>query len=279
MSAKRESAGEAGAGLVSKARESLVIRLVELAASTAREVLPPALAWLRGIAVNDVASAKPDALRLPHDFAERFQQMAAAWRAHPVAGEAVAFALDVAVAAVTAVRRQESTELIWTGPDPDGARWRRMEQALLEVCAAAKSRLILTTYSASPRPDLLAALRAAVARGVTVWIVLETKSESGGGLKNGGVASFYAGLGKSVALYVWPAEKRAPDGGQPGLLHAKVAVADESMALVSSANLSGAALERNIEAGILVRGGAIPGTLRGHIEGLVRDKVLVALRG
>ena len=280
MSAERESAGGAGAGSVTAEREALLERLVELATHTAREALPPALTWLRGVRANEVGHAQPSGLGLPHEFAERFLRVVNAWRAHPVAGEFVAFALDVAVAAVTALRRQESTELVWSGPDPDGARWRRMDQALFEVCAAAKSRLILTTYSASPRPELLTALKAAVARGVTVWIILETKSDSGGGLTNDGVASFYAGLGKSVGLYVWPAEKRPADAhGNHGLLHAKVAVADESIALVSSANLSGAALERNIEAGVLVRGGPIPATLRGHIEGLVRDKVLVALGG
>jgi len=259
-------------------RETLIERLVDFATHATREALPPALTWLRGIGADDVAHAQPGALGLPHALAHRLHHTLVAWRAHPVAGQAVALALEAAVAAVTALRRRETTELVWTGPDPDGARWRRMDQALLEVCAAARSRLILTTFSSSPRRELLDALADAVARRVTVWIVLETKHESGDELRHDGVAAFRDRLGKSVTLYSWPAKNRVSDAyGHVGLLHAKVAVADESMALVSSANLSGAALERNIEAGVLVRGGAIPGTLRGHLEGLVRDKVLVAL--
>lgn len=263
-----------------QASEALLAQIAALAAHTTPEALPPALAWLRTLGAGDLADAHPGGLGLPGEFVERLQRLLAAWRAHPISGEAVAIALEAAVAAVAHQRHRETSELVWTGPDSSGARWRRMDQALLEVCAAARGRLILTTYSASPRTELLDALKAAVARGVTLWVILETKTESGGGLSHDGVAAFYGGLGKGVALYVWPSDQRPVDThGHLGLLHAKVAVADESVALVSSANLSGAALERNIEAGVLVRGGAIPATLRGHFEALVRDGVLVNLGG
>ncbi|MFN8105307.1 MAG: phospholipase D-like domain-containing protein [Acidimicrobiia bacterium] len=41
-------------------------------------------------------------------------------------------------------------------------------------------------------------------------------------------------------------------------LHAKCAVADDHTALVTSANLTGAGLEHNMELGLLVRGGGVP---------------------
>ena len=41
-------------------------------------------------------------------------------------------------------------------------------------------------------------------------------------------------------------------------MHAKIAVADRMVLLVSSANLTSAGIDKNIEAGILVHGGTAP---------------------
>lgn len=45
-------------------------------------------------------------------------------------------------------------------------------------------------------------------------------------------------------------------------MHAKVQVVDRRTALVGSANLTGYGLERNLECGLLVTGGAVPQALR-----------------
>jgi cardiolipin synthase len=265
---------------VSGRDDALLAQIAAVAADTTPEALPPALAWLRRLGADDLGDAHPGGLGLPADLVERLQRLLVVWRAHPIPGEAMAFALEAAVAAVAQERRRETSQLVFTGPDSTGARWRRMDEALLEVCAAARGRLILTTYSASPRTELLDALRAAIARGVTPWIFLEKKEETGGWLEKDGVAVFRAALGSQAKLYVWPIEQRPTNSrGKPGLLHAKVAVADDAVTLISSANLSDAAVERNIEAGVLVRGGPIPATLRGHFEALVRDGVVVNLGG
>ena len=255
--------------------EAIVEHLVDVAIHTAREALPPVLAWLRGVTAEDVAVARPSVAGLPHAVVDRLTRAMSAWRAHPLAGDVLAFALDTAAAAAAAARGQERVELVWTGPDTEGARWRRSDQALVEVCDAARRRLVLTTFSASPGKELRAALQRAVDRNVDVWIVCETTKDSAGYLASDGVSAF-GDLGNRVTRFVWPGPQRPTDAsGHRGLLHAKVVVADDSVALVSSGNLSRAATERNIEAGVLVRGGPIPGALRGHIEALVRDKTLV----
>lgn len=71
-------------------------------------------------------------------------------------------------------------------------------------------------------------------------------------------------------FYVWPAEQRPPGGK----LHVKAAIADEYAALVTSANLTGAALNENMELGLLVRGGSVPRRLSRHFMGLIDDEVL-----
>jgi len=51
-------------------------------------------------------------------------------------------------------------------------------------------------------------------------------------------------------------------------MHAKVLVIDDRLALVGSANLTGAGLERNLECGVLVRGGPLPRAMRDHLLNL-----------
>lgn len=59
----------------------------------------------------------------------------------------------------------------------------------------------------------------------------------------------------------WAASARASGAS----LHGKVLIIDRSIALVGSANLTGHALERNLECGLLVRGGAVPALLAEHL--------------
>lgn len=56
-------------------------------------------------------------------------------------------------------------------------------------------------------------------------------------------------------------------------LHAKCVIVDGKAALVSSANFTEAAQERNIEVGILIRSPAIGGALKRHFESLLEAGV------
>jgi len=58
------------------------------------------------------------------------------------------------------------------------------------------------------------------------------------------------------------------------VLHAKCIVVDGRAALVTSANPTPAAYERNIELGLIVRGGDVPERVRQHFEGLISTGVL-----
>ncbi len=62
-----------------------------------------------------------------------------------------------------------------------------------------------------------------------------------------------------ASLLHWPSERRPRDEqGHAGVMHAKAAVADSRVAFLTSANLTEAALERNMELGVLIRGGTLP---------------------
>ena len=63
-------------------------------------------------------------------------------------------------------------------------------------------------------------------------------------------------------------------GGPGGVLHAKGVVTDDEAVFVTSANLTEAALDRNIEVGLLVRDSALAATLSSHFRGLIERGLL-----
>ena len=65
--------------------------------------------------------------------------------------------------------------------------------------------------------------------------------------------------------------------GPSGVLHAKAIVADDDAVFITSANLTEAALDRNIEVGLLVRDRALALSLSSHFRGLIDRGLLKPL--
>lgn len=63
----------------------------------------------------------------------------------------------------------------------------------------------------------------------------------------------------------WPATAREPGAA----MLAKILVVDRRSALIGSANLTGHGVERNLECGVLIRGGSLPGALVDHVRSAV----------
>jgi cardiolipin synthase A/B len=57
-------------------------------------------------------------------------------------------------------------------------------------------------------------------------------------------------------------------------VHVKIAIADWKLAFLTSANFTGYAMGRNIEAGILTKGGEVPEQARSHLLGLIDTIIL-----
>jgi phosphatidylserine/phosphatidylglycerophosphate/cardiolipin synthase-like enzyme len=163
-------------------------------------------------------------------------------------------------------------ELVWTGPTAFDVPVRSTSQVLTELVDGARYELILATYSARPHPPLLEALAAAASRGVSVWIVVETLSGAGSALQGDQPAKAFASL-PDVPLFTWTVDRR-PDGAK---MHAKLAVADERAVFVTSANLTVAGIGSNLEAGVLVQGGAAPRRAAEHLRAMRRDGLLVRI--
>jgi cardiolipin synthase len=186
----------------------------------------------------------------------------------PVPVAQVAAALRSSLHTKIAMERDSQIELVWTGP-PSGMTFRRTDQALLQIIQEAKRDLLLITFAAYRVPRLLEALRSAVGRGVTVSFLGESAAESGGKVTFD-AANAFGDVANLIHFYVWPGEKReADEAGNTGTLHAKCALADTDLLLVSSANLTEQALHRNMEMGLLVRGGPLPKSVRKHVQLLI----------
>ena len=60
-------------------------------------------------------------------------------------------------------------------------------------------------------------------------------------------------------------------------MHVKTAVADSRVAFLTSANLTEAALERNMELGVLIRSGTLPAAIDRLIDALLESGELAVL--
>ncbi|MBF2759126.1 MAG: hypothetical protein ISN28_02475 [Ectothiorhodospiraceae bacterium AqS1] len=85
----------------------------------------------------------------------------------------------------------------------------------------------------------------ATERGVALSMLLESSDNHGGGVSVDGIAHMREAL-PFAKVYFWKDKGEEFAGGK---VHAKVAVCDEHLCFISSANLTGHAMEKNMEAG------------------------------
>lgn len=205
---------------------------------------------------------------------ERVDAFLDTWQATApaVEGRGVALALSAAAQAVEAERGQERLELVWTGPDSRLIPLRRTDQALLQLIDSAQETLHIVSFAVYRIEAIARALARAASRGVAISLYLETPDASEGRIAYNTLAAFGAEVRQAACIYVWPLEKRPrTEDGRHGSLHAKVAVADGRVMLVSSANLTEYALTLNMELGVLIHGGPAPGRVAEHLTRLVEQ--------
>lgn len=168
----------------------------------------------------------------------------------------------------TKATNQQSTELVWTGPTTPFVSARRTEQALLQVINAAEHTLFITSFVAYDISTIVKALNAANDRGVIIVMLLELSQDHGGSITFDAIGKMST-LVPAARLYAW---RDKSDPFSDGCVHAKVAVADGRICFITSANLTGHAMEKNMEAGVLITGGQIPRLLDSHLNSLIETK-------
>ena len=177
-------------------------------------------------------------------------------------------------AAVTAERfcAENTVDILWTGPTTTVVPVRRMEQSLCELIDSAQKRLLIVSFVAYKAEKVYAAIRAAIERGVRVSFLTEASKEHGGSL-DVDPSDLLKKKFPEADFYRWD----NPDLSHPAVVHAKCAIADESRALVTSANLTGAAMDNNMELGLMISSRRISSRMAAHFAALVTEHILVKI--
>jgi phosphatidylserine/phosphatidylglycerophosphate/cardiolipin synthase-like enzyme len=181
-------------------------------------------------------------------------------------GAAIALALE---AAGSALRRADVPiiEVVVTGPDSMAAPVRLTSEVVCQLIDEATTRVTLVSFAAYQMNSIITALDGALARGVSVALILESPEN----LEGGGGAKVYS----KYRIYHWPTERREPSGAK---LHAKAVIIDSRDVLLTSANMTAAAYDKNIELGVLCRGGGVARQVQNHFDALIARGVLVLVQ-
>ena len=131
-------------------------------------------------------------------------------------------------------------------------------------------RLTVVSYAVYRIPRIRDALIAAAHRGVNIRFIIETPNRIEGQNEYDCLLALGQNVAAVASIYYWPQELRARDeNGKIGILHVKCAVADGSRLFLSSANFTDYAFTINMELGLLVTGGQLPGQVERHFERLI----------
>jgi phosphatidylserine/phosphatidylglycerophosphate/cardiolipin synthase-like enzyme len=193
--------------------------------------------------------------------------------------ESLSWTLRTSFASYQSSEAERHIELLWSGPSPaDQIPARRIDQALYDLIANAKQEILLVTFAAARIERLAGELLKAHHRGVRIRLILEFEQSSEGQLSYDAVKAFPSALVEAADIYFWPVEKRERNqAGRPGKLHAKLAIVDHT-ALVSSANLTDDAFNRNLELGILIVNSDFLRTTNQHIKMLLSNGTFSRLK-
>ncbi len=184
-----------------------------------------------------------------------------------------------------ATSRTPSPDLVWSGPEVPGLHARDTRRVYEELLGSAERSIWASTYAFFDGPkafDVLARrMDARPELGVTLLLNIQRKRGDTTAAEHL-VRKFTDRFWKTE----WPGSSRPAVYYDPralelegpgGVLHAKAVVVDDEAVFVTSANLTEAALDRNIEVGLLVRDRALAATVSSHFRGLIDRGLLQPL--
>jgi len=179
------------------------------------------------------------------------------------------------------------TDLVWSGPEVPGLHARDTRRVYEELLGSAVRSLWVSTFAFFDGPRVFEVLARQMenATGLQVTLLLNIQRKRGDTTAAEQLVRRFADRFWSVD---WPGatrprvffDPRALEPDSPGgVLHAKAIVSDDDTVFVTSANLTEAALGRNIELGLLVRDRALAVSVIAHFRGLIDRRMLHALPG
>lgn len=196
-------------------------------------------------------------------------------------------ALLSAVADAIEARLSSAAELVWTGPETAVAHSRDTSVVLSELFQSAKHSVIVSTFVVHQPQIVFRALadRMAEVPELRVQLFVHVGRDQRDNRHESEILREFA----TDLRARWPGESRPSLYYDPRSLssnpadratwHAKVVVVDDEASLVTSANFTAWAQQRNVEAGVLVRNSAFARQLRQQFEGLVQSKAVLEVPG
>lgn len=173
-------------------------------------------------------------------------------------------------------------DLVWSGPDVPGVHARDTRRVYEELLSSAERSIWASTYAFFDGPKAFETLarRMDAMPGLRVTLLLNVARRRG---DTTATAHLVRRFTERFWKIDWPGSARPsvfydPRSLEPegpgGVLHAKAVVADDEAVFVTSANLTEAALDRNIELGLLVRDRALAASVSSHFRALIDQGLL-----
>lgn len=184
-----------------------------------------------------------------------------------------------------AAARTPNTDLVWSGPEVPGLHARDTRRVYEELLGSAERSIWASTYAFfdGPKAFQVLARRMETKPSLSVTLLLNIQRRRGDATALDELVRRFADRFWKTD---WPGslrpsvyfDPRALDvDGSGGVLHAKAVVADDEVVFVTSANLTEAALDRNIELGVLIRDRAVALTVGGYFRSLIDRDLLKRL--
>ena len=179
-----------------------------------------------------------------------------------------------------------SIDLVWTGPEVEGMRNRETGAAVRELFSTATRSVLAVGYAIHQGKAVLSPLADRLDRnpGLEVRMVVDIQRSFGDTTGESELVARYAAdfrrqqwPGATLPSVFYDPRSLALDQDSRSSMHAKCVVADRAVALVTSANFTAAAQQRNFELGLLVRDLSLAGLVWDHFDALIRAGALRSL--
>ena len=178
-----------------------------------------------------------------------------------------------------------SPDLVWSGPEVPGLPARDTRRVYEELFDGAKRSVWVSTYAYFDGPQAFAHLaqRLDSSPDLRVTILLNIQRTRGDTTAADQLVRRFTdqfwgtdwpGSSKPAVYY----DPRSLDpSGPSGVLHAKAVVVDDEAVFITSANFTEAALDRNIELGVLIRHRVLATSVANHFQALIDTHLLSPL--